>query len=392
MKLIEQWARMGFFTVITDPSAVILNLCKSLIMLLRNRLLEYYERLVRPDMLNLFNGYVSLKSIEVSMVLDGGTAHNPNYKYKSAILLQLLTGKRPNAKPCDVFMEGTSEILFNGLSDNIYLSPSSASTNKDDIPEHGRRSDKEKRALLLTKLNAASSSSASGKKNAKNVMTADDYRRATSSHSGLKLRSLLRNEAESFEFLDKLREFYLPDPSFQRIHTRNGLLTHSLDTHEIGRAEMLGAFTRSNSFVPLPEDVIKRVKSKLRRKLIFKHNFHQRGFKSGDNPLSAKTTYVISPPDCLKFPDIESHFDGLSDIFSAPNMNPFYIYIKPHMKVHLGPSSGPHEETPDALIMMTYFLGAFFNPFSYRLRVPLARPNREERLELIRPTGLGAPL
>ncbi|KGG50739.1 hypothetical protein DI09_58p110 [Mitosporidium daphniae] len=352
-----------------------------------NRLLEYYERILRPDMLNLFNGYVSILSMDVSMVLDGGTAHNPNYKYKSALLLQLLTGKRPNATPCNVFREGTSEILFNGLSSNIYLSPSSPNSVKDEMSDNGRRSDKEKRALLLTKLNFASNA-ASGKKHAKNMMSADDYRKATSSHSGLKISCSLRNEAESFEFLDKLREFYLPDPSFQRLPTRNGLLTHSLDVHKIARDEMLGAFTRSNSFNPLSEDIIKRVKSKLRRKLIARHKFHERAFKSGDNPLSAKTTYVISPLDCLKFPDVEGHFDGLSDLFSAPNVNPFYIYIRPHLKVHFPLQL--QEKTPETLVAMTYFLSAFFNPFSYRLRVPLALPNREERLELLRPTGLKA--
>lgn len=364
-------------------------------------------------MLNIFNGYVSLSSVEVSIILDGSTAHNPNYKYKSAILIQLLTGKRPTVNPCDVFKEGTSEILFNGIPNSVYLSSlsssdSASSDSASDESDVGRKSEKEKRALLLSKFSASNMTSGTGKKQTKIVMTADDYRKATSSHSGLKISSFLRNPEEGFEFIDKLREFYLPDPSFQRIPTKNNLLTHSL-SEEIDRDEMLGSFTKSNSFVPLPTDVILRVKSKLRKKLIAKHSYHQKAFRSGDNPLSAKTTYVISPADCLKFPDVEGYFDGLSEIFSAPNPNPFYIYIRPHLKVHL-PEEGARKtiidstmlscpfsdsiaqstkkKVPDTIKMMTYFLGAFFNPFSYRLRVSLAPQTREQRLELMRPTGL----
>lgn len=347
--------------------------------MIQNRLFEYYQRVVRPDMLNMFDGVVSLRSLDVSMILDSATASQPDTKYKAACFIELLTGRRPSVGPCDVFEEGVGDVLIGGLSGNLYLDATPPGGLVDGA---GRQSDKERRSLLLKIRSRTVGMSAPV-----------DYRLVTSSHSGLKINCHLNTQLDAFSFIEKLREFYLPDPTFSK-RTAQGsssLLTHAMNAP---RDEMLGSFFVSFPYIPLPEHIL-LLKSKVRRRTTKSHVSFQSAFSPGENPSSAKTIYVLKAADFLKFPDVEPHFEALSSILSAggPTANAFHVYIKPHLQVTMGrdilneKSDGKSRDTvngasvPDTIKMMTFFLSSMFNPFSVRLRQKLAPPTRAQRLE-----------
>lgn len=297
-----------------------------------SRLYEYYQRVLRIDMLTRFSNIIELKSIETCMVLDAIRAVQSDLKYKSACLLELLTGKRPQVGPCDIKREGLSE--------------AAAKTSKTTLQADAIR------------LKSAVMSQHKGV-----VLTAEDYRKAATTASGLKLSSVISDQEEIFLFIEKVREFCLPD-----------MLSLAND---MPLTERLQSASR------------KEVASYYRKPIFTSKGLKSRAIFAEENPTIAMTSFHLKTTDFLRFPDIELFFEPLSSILGQGHLingkeSALSVYIRPILQVI--PSSIPYEElfnqfnlpypksSVDNLRMMNYFLSRLFNPFIDRIRVGVQPP------------------
>lgn len=140
--------------------------------MLRSRLQEHFERVIREDLLTLFGCTASLRSLECSVLLQGAAQMSDEAKYRAACILEILTGQRPTLKGCRL---------------------------EEEDPQYKKKSGEEQRALERIKsamMHRANSNA-----------TAADFRALG---NATMLKSTLRRGA-MYDLLEKMREFYLPD-------------------------------------------------------------------------------------------------------------------------------------------------------------------------------------
>lgn len=305
-----------------------------------SRLYEYYQRVLRVDMLTRFSSLIELKSIETCIVLDAIRAVQSDLKYKSACLLELLTGKRPQVGPCDIKQEGLTE--------------TATKTSKTTLQADAIRL---KHAVMSQHKGV--------------VLTAEDYRKAATTASGLKLSSMISDQEEIFLFIEKVREFCLPDML-------------SL-TNDLPLTERLQSASR------------KEIASYYRKPIFTSKGLKSRAILAEENPTIAMTAFHLKTTDFLRFPDIELFFEPLSSILGQGQLmdgkSALSVYIRPILQVIPCPIS--YEElfnqfnlpypksSVDNLRMMNYFLARLFNPFIDRIRVGVQPPKAPQPPEHI---------
>jgi hypothetical protein len=278
--------------------------------ILRSRLQEHFERIVREDLLTLFGCTASLRSLECSVLLQGAAQMSNEAKYRAACILEILTGQRATLQSCRV---------------------------EEEDPQFKKKSGEEQRAMERLKsaiMHRANSNA-----------TAADFRALG---NATVLRTTLRRTA-MYDFLDKAREFYLPDV----------LLAKSAEFPSLASSSELkdssGHFAAWN-----------------RSKLPHLSRF----IAANPADLSANTAFVLRSSDLLKFPDIEVHFEALgSQIFSenvhsTDDSATLRIILRPTMtiKYPLGRKLHASSSLPKVnhFGVFNYLLFKFFNPYTTR--------------------------
>ena len=262
------------------------------------------------DLLTLFSCTASLRSLECSAILQGTAQLSNESKYRSACILQVLTGQRPAAVDCMADWED---------------------------PTHARRSADEQKQMDRVKSAILHRSG--------QASSAADYRALG---SGLRLTCTLRKEG-MWDFLEKLREFYLPDILLLRGSDAPSTLASTSRTAQPFATEYFAAWNRSRTpgsarFVP-----------------------------AGLEDLSACTTFLLKSTDLLRFPDIEVHFEGLGGAQTfAPSHEAqvLKILLRPTMQIKypLGIRQHAASGLPQLnhLAVFNYLLGRIFNPYMIR--------------------------
>lgn len=238
------------------------------------------------------------------MILQGAQQMSDEAKYRAACVLELMTGQRPVVRGCRI---------------------------EEEDPSFVKRSAEDQRSIerLKSAMMHRNNSSA----------TAADFRALG---NGTQLKTTL-HRVRMYDFLEKAREFYLPDVLLLRSAGESETLATSL-----AAAKPETYFAAWNP-----------------SKLPQYSRFH--AAKSTDTFLN--TAFVLRSSDLLKFPDIEVHFEALGNAFSAANEDALKLIIRPtlHLKKPLG------ERTHRAAFpevnsfgVFNYLLSRFFNPYISR--------------------------
>ncbi len=163
-------------------------------MLGRSRLQEYFQRVLREDMLTLFNYTADLKSLECSIVLHGAQSMSEETKYRAASVLELLTGQRVMGKECDVMREDPSQ--------------------RTATEAQRREIERARGALIQQSIRNTAGKKKGGAAGASRTAAAASAgalsQQIRKMGSGIKLVSTLHG-IKMYYFLEKVREFYLPD-------------------------------------------------------------------------------------------------------------------------------------------------------------------------------------
>lgn len=272
--------------------------------MLKSRLSEYFERSVREDLLTLFNCTASLRSIECSMILQGAQQMSDEVKYRAACVMELMTGQRPSVKGCRI---------------------------EEEDPTFVQRSAEDQRNLERIKSAMMHRSNSSA--------TAADFRALG---NGTQLKSTLKG-VKMYDFLEKAREFYLPDVLLIRAGGEESTLSSSITADRPG--DYFAAWNPSK----LPQY----------------SRFHPA--KAGDSLLS--TAFLLRSSDLLKFPDIEIHFEALGSGFSAANEDALKLIIRPTLQLKKPLGERQHQAafpSVNTFGVFNYLLSRFFNPYITR--------------------------
>lgn len=276
--------------------------------MLRTRLQEHFERVVREDLLTLFNCTASLRSLECSILLQGAAQMSDEAKYRAACILEIMTGQRPTVRGCRV---------------------------EEEDPAFVKRSGEEQRALERLKSAIMHRNNASA--------TAADFRALG---NGTQLKTTL-HRVRMYEFLEKAREFYLPDVLLLRSSGDAGTLAASLQS-------------------PNPE---KYFAAWNQSKLPQFSRFHRP--TGNDNVLS--TAFLLRSSDLLKFPDIEVHFEALGNSFAADasstSEDALKLIIRPTLQISYPLGKRLHRSAfppVSTFGVFNYLLSKFFNPYTTR--------------------------
>lgn len=284
--------------------------------MLRSRLQEHFERVVREDMLTLFNCTASLKSLECSMVLQGTAQMSSEVKYRAACILEILTGQRPHATSCSV---------------------------EEEDPLYVKRSGEEQRALERLKSAMIH--------RANRGASAADYRAVG---NGTLLKTTLRR-VPMYDFLEKAREFYLPDVLLLKASTAD---------------KSSGASTRSSILSATVADGTRDAyfaawnRTKLPQ--------HPRLVPPRPDDTALNTVFLLKSSDLLKFPDIELHFEALGSAFASSHAgsdDTLQLVLRPTLQANypLGQRSQTAVFSPVSHQgVFNYLLCKFFNPYITR--------------------------
>lgn len=280
-------------------------------MLLRSRLAEHFDRIVREDLLTLFGCTATLRSLECSILLQGATQMSDEAKYRAACILEILTGQRANLTSCRL---------------------------EEEDPQYKKKSGEEQRALERIKsamMHRANSNA-----------TAADFRALG---NATMLRTTLRR-GEMFDFLEKMREFYLPDVLLAKSSEYP-----SLSTSEPLESAYFAAWNRSK----LPQ--------------------FSRFIAPNQNDTSLSTAFVLRSNDLLKFPDVEVHFEALgSQVFSdstSGKEDGLRVILRPTLtiKYPLGKKQHTASVLPQVnhYRLFNYILAKLFNPYTTRPKLSI---------------------
>lgn len=292
---------------------------------------------MREDMLTLFNRTASFKSLECSMVLQGSNMLSSEMKYKTACILEIVTGQRVIGASCEVLEEDPM---------------------KKSMSEEQRRDLDRVRGIAMRQSLMAHQQKGKQPKKGNNQpipqLTADDLRKLG---NGFKLKNVLHG-VKLFEFLEKCREFYLPDvvgtnPGTEGPQVGVPDLPDAGHPNHLKHAHMVGHFER---YTP---------SGTLRRSL-----------GPADNPKEAVATYLLKSSDLLKFPDIELHFESMGNLISREGSDStLHLILRPTLQVDPPKVEGLEEfessigYQADHLKIMNYLLSQYFNMYMHRPRV-----------------------
>jgi len=293
--------------------------------MLRSRIREHCERVLVEDMLTLFSCTASLRSLECSTVLQGVAQLHNESKYRTACILQILTGQRPAAVNCIVDWED---------------------------PTHQRRSIDEQKQIdrvkgaMLHRSGQASS--------------AADYRAIG---TGVRLTCTMRRQG-MWDFLEKLREFYLPDILLLRGADAPSTLASTIGIKQPSLVEYFAAWNRSK----LPGS--------------------PRFVPATAVDLSACTTFLLKSSDLLRFPDIEVHFEGLGGAQTFTSNHEAHIlklFLRPTLQIKYPSGMRQYASTGlpplNHMAVFNYVLSRVFNPYTLRpsLKQQLLRSSSKQQ-------------
>jgi hypothetical protein len=307
---------------------------------MRSRLAEHFHRIVQEDCIALFNRTIDLTRIECSIVLPNAAQLTPEQKYKAAAVLTVLTGQIPAGGKCKVEWEDPLALRLSKAQQQL---------------ENQARS-----AALARQFAAKSATKSKSKLTQQKKLTADDFKEAS---AGFRLLCTI-GRVRMWDFLEKLREFCLPDTSgiLDPLKEKSGqVIEHGHDNSR-------------------PDVEIKRQFQKIC--LVKQPTFNPRvSFGFNDNPESAITAYVLKSHELLKFPDIEIYFEALGEVLkdtgsdtnkpnsSLNNPNSVRIILRPHLHIHQLPISQEYKSVlpqVDNLRIMNWLLAQFFNEYLHR--------------------------
>jgi hypothetical protein len=303
-------------------------------MLGRSRLQEYFQRILREDMLTLFNHTASLRSLECSIVLNGAQTMSDEAKYRAACILEILTGQQVTGSECDVMQEDPS--------------------HRTATEAQKREMERARGALIQQSIMAAAGKQ---KKNIPKPDTSKVSQEIKKLGSGIKLKSSLHN-VRMYYFLEKCREFYLPDI--------------------VGGAEEV----EREGWKPLDHGHDNTLE---KRGLILQYQ-KQGGSKRdcyperyplrrNENPREAISCYTLRSSDLLKFPDIEVHFEALGSVLGgmrAENTSQaLQLVLRPTVRIDTPLDKESLRKVPqiDNLRVMNYLLSQYFNAYMTRPHV-----------------------
>lgn len=300
--------------------------------------MEHYERVVREDMLTLFNRTASFKMLECSMVLHGASMLSSETKYRAACILEIVTGQRVLGETCEV---GQEDPLRRRISD-----------------EQQRELDRIRGVALRQSIMASQKKGQQTKKGSPQPgqLTTDDLRKLG---NGFKLKTVLQN-VRLFDFLEKCREFYLPDVIGKQEKTAKAeagqvVFPECGHPNDLRHAHMIGHFER---FTP--------------------SGLHRRALGPAENPTEAISTYLLRSSDLLKFPDIELHFESMGSLVTregSDDSSTLHLILRPCLRVDRPNIDGLQaiEEAAGQQIdnakVMNYLLSQYFNMYMRRPRV-----------------------
>lgn len=273
--------------------------------LLRSRLFNFYNRVARDDLLTLFSCTTKFRDLEVSVILQNAQIISPHIKYQAACVLEILTGQRPTLDEIQV--------------ENEFLVDQETIKTPEMI-----------RKVIFQ---------------AGRTLTTEELKLITDT-KGFRLKCNL-NKVNLWSFLEKAREYYLPDLA-------------SIDHEERERVE--GANMASYFKKPSRQMKTEKPREKLDEK---------------ENPSVACAAYTLKSSDLLKFPDIELFFEPLHSVLGTGGdvdglaTNTLQLYIRPTMEVTNAygrkyPEYFRERGELNNLKVMNYYLSLFFNPYASR--------------------------
>jgi hypothetical protein len=214
------------------------------------------------------------------------------------------------------------------------------------------------RSAALARQFAAKTSNKKGHvKQQQQKLSAEDFKEAA---AGFKLLCNI-GQVRMWDFLEKLREFCLPDTSgvLDAAKEKGGIVERGHDNSH-------------------PDTHIKRL---FQRPSLVKEPTYTPRMAIGlhDNPDVAVTAYILKAHELLKFPDIEVYFEALGDVLkeqssfqknsSANNPNSVRIILRPLLRVSQPPVSKISQillPPVDNLRIMNWLLAQFFNEYLHR--------------------------
>jgi len=312
----------------------------------RARLLEHYQRVLREDMLTIFNRAAEMQSLECSIMLHGPQALSSEAKYRAAALLEILTGQRPKGQPAQVEHD-----------DPAFLMATEA--QKAELQ-------KQRNQLIQQSLMRDKSKKQQPKNAPKTQLSVPTELRKAG--SALKLITTLHG-SRMYYFLEKLREYYLPD------------IVGLLENNKVEEGDLL---TENRSAWKTP--VRGHDNDHSRRGLLLhwqkwggsKRDCYPPRYPIGqlENPEQAVTTYLLQSSDLLKFPDVELHFEALGPLLASRQNQDITgstvnLIMRPTVQVTNSLNKATEAMVPpvDHVRMMNYLLSQYFNAYLTRPHV-----------------------
>ena len=279
--------------------------------MLRSRIKEHISCITQEELLSLFGKKVSLQSIECSIFLQ---SQDEEKRKLATGILEILTGQNPFTSKCDPILE-----------DPHYLKLS---------PNEKKEAENARGRLSSQKIMSFSKNIKSPRKD----MISRGFKR---NEFGLKLNASLR-KISLYSFLEKLREFYLPETISKKL----------VDYNSLGKNELEKYFTGTEA--------------------------KNKKFDKKTKMESLATTFMLKSSDLLKFPDLELHFQHLNSLISLDEKHSIKseeisknkslaLIVTPHLKI-TNPIKKGIEDSEEHCNMkiFNYILSQIFNPYSER--------------------------
>lgn len=309
-------------------------------MLGRSRLQEFYQRVLREDMLTLFNHTATLRSLECSIVLHGAAAMSEETKYRAACVLEILTGQRITARECNVLFEDPAQ-------------RTASDTQRREMER--ARGALVQQSLLGRRVGAKKNG---GPKMDKSVVS-EQIRKMG---SGFKLKTNLHN-VKMYYFLEKCREFYLPDIIGTGTKTEGG------PSSETGVGRWRPDTAGHDNDLSKRGLVLQFEKYGGSKRDCYPERYP---VLRDENPSQAISCYTLRSTDLLKFPDIELHFEALGPVLGGlrneSEGQALQLILRPALEVTnpLDRESLKSLPSVDKLRIMNYLLSQYFNAYMTR--------------------------
>ena len=300
--------------------------------MLRSRLGEFYMNTFREDMIMKFGRVVDLRSLECSVIIPKQYSNKDADRYMASSLLEIISGQKTVSQECNPFWED----------------PMQASLTSEERKEANRA-----RGQLLSESLRSRKNQKTTPKNSTVKISSTEFKKA---NFATKVKTDLRR-VNMFFFLDKLREFYLPEITIGK----------TVNNHAIySQFESVGKVMNKSAILSIPP----------RRQLN----------TDSLNLREATATYVLKSSDMLKLPDIELHFQSLSCVLKGSedkasnndvNMSKKSLDIVLRPTVSWSSPLSTHKkgitEDVNTLKLFNYAMSQFFNPMMNRPIIGKAR-------------------